>query len=613
MSAFKTHCHDIVKEYVQTVLIIDDGAGLKENNLGENDAEIIEFNDDSFNPMTQEEDEVAVDLADIDLFQPHNVTHSLNALELTNAFYDLGIVAGLYQPKIIAEESPEAFAHKVKKVSATADIIILDWMLIDHDDRYSKAIVKQVLAQDLQMGGRLRTIIIYTGESRLHELRDSLWDYLDDESLDKSADYQISSEHLSIVFYNKGNIPGLRFVSERDLPNKALNEFSSLVDGLVPAFAMKVSSTIRNSTGRLISKFNKELDVGYLVHRALLPNVNDSEVFMLENIVSYLRNVLAINQIDKHALNAEKINEWVEDNYEKFTKKIDVSKKEVDVSKEQLSRFLTDGFEKSVYDVLITSGVTEKNARKFVESKSSILKLISILDTDEQKSSDSSKVLAVQTSFRRTFCDILNNIELPYLTQGTILYRKKDGDFYLCVTPKCDTARVESVRMFSFTKLTRLQEGKQIDIVIPLPVEVKDDINNKVERNIQIIKDDYGHDVESSDLDRTLMNKPEFKEKNRQVVSLRGLLVEKYALVSSGMRFYDLLHIEFCGGADHRVLPIVSDKSNLVFISQEVDDEFIWIGDLEDLDTQKRVSNLVGNFNRVGTDEVEWLRRQYQK
>ena len=29
MSAFRDHCREIVDEYVQTVLIIDDGAGLK--------------------------------------------------------------------------------------------------------------------------------------------------------------------------------------------------------------------------------------------------------------------------------------------------------------------------------------------------------------------------------------------------------------------------------------------------------------------------------------------------------------------------------------------------------------------------------------------------------
>jgi hypothetical protein len=38
---------------------------------------------------------------------------------------------------------------------------------------------------------------------------------------------------------------------------------------------------------------------------------------------------------------------------------------------------------------------------------------------------------------------------------------------------------------------------------------------------------------------------------------------------------------------------------------------YIWIADLKDLDTQKRVSNVVGNLNRIATDEVEWLRRRY--
>ncbi|HCG7365411.1 TPA: hypothetical protein NJ384_001608, partial [Vibrio parahaemolyticus] len=215
MSAFENHCRDIVNDYVQTVLIIDDGAGL---NRDSSDVEIIDEPDDTNDPLavTFEPDyEAEVDGVD----EPQEITHGLNTLDLTSAFYDLGVVAGIYQPKIVEDEQPEEFAFKAEKVVATADIVILDWMLVDHDSTYSKAIVKQILGQDKQSGGRLRTIVIYTGESNLHQMRDELWTYLGDTSLNKDIEYTISREHLNIVFYNKDiAMNALRPVSEKQLP-----------------------------------------------------------------------------------------------------------------------------------------------------------------------------------------------------------------------------------------------------------------------------------------------------------------------------------------------------------------------------------------------------------
>ncbi|EID0690609.1 response regulator receiver domain [Vibrio vulnificus] len=616
MSAFEEHCNKIVNDYVQTVLIIDDGAGLGTMQNSDSDVGALKV-PTAANPMgmmaalTPKTEVKEAEQGDES--KKEQVTHLIDTLTLTNAFYKRGIVAGIYQPQIEKGQNPEEFAERAMTVSSTADVLILDWMLDGSDDTYSKEIVKQILAHDKSSGGRLRTIVVYTGETNLHELRDKLWDYLEDESLDRKTDFQINAEHLNIVFYNKVDPSAIRPVSEKDLPEKALEEFAVLVDGLVPAFAMKASSAIRNSTGRLISKFDKELDVGYLAHRALLPNSADAEVFMLENIVSYLRNILAIQKVDKQSLNSAHVANWVERNHGGLSKSFSISSRTIELSMEQLSNCLTNGFEASIKDVLTTSGIAEKKANEFVSSKSKILSLMSVLDTDHRKSSESAKGLAVLTSFRRIFSDVLGDIEMPYLTQGSIVYRKKEGEFYLCVTPKCDTARVQGERMLSFTKLTQLQEGKQADIVIPLPHDVEKEINDRQEQEIQLLKDEYGYDVEVAELDQQIVNSQEFKSTKKQVDQLRGLQVKNYALVGSNSTFYELLHVKFVGGEDCRILPSRDIHSNLVFTSQQEDDDYIWIGDLEDADTQKRVANLVGNFNRVGTDEVEWLRRQYQK
>ncbi|WP_234920762.1 response regulator receiver domain, partial [Vibrio anguillarum] len=162
----------------------------------------------------------------------------------------------------------------------SADIIILDWMLKKHDDRYSQEVVKEVLSKDAISGGRLRAIVIYTGEPKLNDLRNKLWTFLNNTTLKKDKDFTIYSDSLNIAFYNKSETTaGERIISEQELPHAALIEFSTLVDGLVPTFAVKSASEIKRNIGRLTSKFSKTIDAAYLSHRSLLPSPEDAELF----------------------------------------------------------------------------------------------------------------------------------------------------------------------------------------------------------------------------------------------------------------------------------------------------------------------------------------------
>uniref|UniRef100_UPI0023F50CCF response regulator receiver domain n=1 Tax=Pseudoalteromonas marina TaxID=267375 RepID=UPI0023F50CCF len=155
MTAFNEHCNEIVKDYVQTVLIIDDQAGLGLNTAF--DLEPIE-DPTSNNPLLESENKSQSSEVGDSTEKPVVESHQLDALKLTNAFYENGIVAGLYQPQITNDDIND-FATKAGKVAATADIIILDWMLKGSDDNYSKAIVKKILESDLESGGRIRNII----------------------------------------------------------------------------------------------------------------------------------------------------------------------------------------------------------------------------------------------------------------------------------------------------------------------------------------------------------------------------------------------------------------------------------------------------------------------
>lgn len=601
MSAFRTHCREIVDEYVQTVLIIDDGAGLKHKvesaeHIDMEDAENATIFDDLEDLEDLEEQEDSED--------QEEVTHSLNTLDLTNAFYDLGIVAGLYQPQIEAEHPVDEFAQKIRKVSSTADIIILDWMLTDHDSSYSKAIVKQILDQDKESGGRLRTIVIYTGETSLHDKRDELFEYLDDQSLDNSDDYRISSEHLNIVFYNKeGSNNQLREVAEHELPNKALEEFTLLVDGLVPSFAMKASAAIRYNTGRIITRFGKELDAAYLSHRVLVPDPEDSELFMLENFVSYMRNILAIGRIDNIALGAKSIQSWVNHNFPHLNKKIVHDGNDYTLELEELIKLSQDGFHQNLYQLLDNKKTIIASAFKDA-SKEASLKAISIYDTQDSTAQESSRQLSILSAFKRTYLDVTDVNEIPYLTQGTLVYSKSDDKFLLCVTPKCDTVRINKSKRFSFAVLDEVN-GKKFDMVVP--------INNAVRVNKKEICENRQEEIISLIIDDRIINGGKTKDYSLYD-DLRELEKEEYddyIYLATSSKFYTLEHIVFECEENKRVLGFKLSSDLIEFWDQDCN-EYIWLGDLHDLNTISRVGKLVTNLNRTGVDELEWLRRQYQ-
>ena len=588
MSAFKEHCNQIVKDYIQTVLIIDDMACW--DNQQEVENVIIDEPADSSNPFAVDEaadssNPFAVD-EPVDSSNPFAVdepadssnpfavdepadssnsdsvdsreerSHSLEALTITDAFYNSGIIAGLYQPRL-TDQNEEEFANSIEKVALAADVIILDWLLKDGNSNYSKALVKKVLDTDKNSGGRMRTIIIYTGTPNLNKIIDELVIYLKlDHSAIHPTDYKIVFDNLLISFYNKSNSNGVlgREVAGEDLPSIVITEFASLIDGIVPAFAVKATSEIRKNTGFLLTKFDSHLDAGYLAHRALLPKPEDAELFLLENFVSYLRNMLSISKVDHNTLNYEVLGKWVDNNYNNLFKTIDISGTSLTFSADDIKSILKCGYndkEDGLYKVINERAGSKSKASKFL--KNNLADITDIFGIDKGRAVESSKTLSVLNLFRRTFLDIRG--DLPYLTQGSLLQKQGSDEYLICVTPKCDTARVIGNRMFSFAKLKVKTHDSLYDLITPA-------------------------------IDRS----------------------NTFVYLETNTKFYDMSHIEFNANSSSRILPVISDE--LIIFTSNLNDKYIWIGDLEDLDIQSRVSKIVGNLNRVGTDEVEWLRRR---
>lgn len=560
MSAFNEHCNKIVSEYIQTVLIIDDKAFLNSPNNIEA-TELIEPTPEIRSPFEAHNEALLNRESNEQNEHEYGHSHDLNSLKLTNGFYQLGIVAGLYQPDIRDGESPQVFAEKVKSASSNSDIIILDWMLKDSDSRYSKSLVKNILDNDKESGGRLRAIIIYTGENNLNALRTELYEYLNDEQLKDDQDFKLYKNDVLIQFCNKsGTLGALNSVAEENLPKLALESFSSLVNGLIPSFAIKAASEIRSNIGKLSAKFSRNIDAGYLTHRALIPNPDDAELFLLEIFVTYLRSILAISRTDNECLGINIIEKWIEDNAGLINSPIEVAGTRFTLDQGKVLEILKDGYDSDRDDIGLrkvlletrdssNNPISKSKVNKFIkEDVHSLFGNFSI----SGKTLESIKELSVLSLFKRTRTDI--NRDFPYLTQGTVIYCMGSEEYWLCVTPKCDTVRLKSSHNFSFAPLKQCE--KRFDLVIP------------------------------------------------------SLNCENYITLATQDKFYDLKHIEFSPSQDGRV-QCEDDNGRLVFKTNErTAMKYMWIGDLEELQAQNRVVKIIGDLSRNGVDEMEWLRQQ---
>jgi len=600
MNLFSTHCHEVVREYVQNVMIIDDGAQL--NAANEPSSTIMLNTPISTSPLVSSfQQNIVIPKNQLQTL-PENV-HPLDTLSLTNAFFEEGIVAGIYQPKIQNNQTPEQFAAIARSACEKADIIILDWILKDRKSDFSKAIVKEILRSDSENGGRIRAIMIYTGESHLNDLRDELCVYLADSNLDKNIDFEIHSSNLIIAFYNKDHqtydFGPERAVSESEIPTAALESFSKLVNGLIPAFAIKSAASIRKNTGRIISRFGKNLDSGYLAHRVLLPRADDSEVFMLENFVSYMRNILAISRVDNSTLGACTIEKWIKYNAEKLEKKIVHSDITCQIELADMIKLSREGFSGNLQKIINKSNRSISNEFDDISKKPS-LDAISIFNTDKIQVIESSVELSILSSFRRTFKDIIGVNESPYLTQGSLIYSKSKNQFLLCITPKCDTVRISKKLNFSFVTLDETTDGK-FDIVIPK--------NDMIDNHKQTIHKCEKLKIVEQVVDNILSNNIKAnKSLRKQFHSFPPYEAKQYIYLHTTQKFHKLEHITFETDERKRVLSSNADPDIIIFWDENCD-EYIWVGDLHDLNTISRVGNLVSNLNRTGTDEVEWLRR----
>ena len=178
---------------------------------------------------------------------------------------------------------------------------MLDWHIANDSGAAATGIIEGILADDKKRGGRLRLIVIYTGEQDLRgKCLTPLQTKISSLTPVDENDLALQNGDTRIIFVKKGSGSEKKDgIEEGELPEMLLKEFAAMTLGLLANAAMASISAIRLDTHRVLARFHRRLDGPYLAHRALLKSPEDAEQFAIDLVSDEIRHVLESGRVGR--------------------------------------------------------------------------------------------------------------------------------------------------------------------------------------------------------------------------------------------------------------------------------------------------------------------------
>lgn len=555
----------IVQDFLNSVIAIDDNLFFEKNNQVHSTTDF----DGGFD--TAEELDNGLGKSDNTeslsrKVQSAPVNHPLDYQDLSLAFADYGINCCAFRPDIKNLENIEVAADRIKKIAKRTDITILDWSM---DHKYgvpagtlAKLTINKILADDKFQNGRLRLIVIYTGEPNPLDIAENV--YQDVSSLDSKA----IRNGESISF----QCPDLEFCQiaiiekkgeAEDLRDEVIALFTELTLGLLSNATLSAIGEVRDKTHHILHYFNKRLDPAYLSHVIGLlssPQVREKshEIafdYATDLISEELKSNLQISHAIKENLGLERLKEWVDyisldGSADFFELKIGESPA-VGIDKNRLKKLLSYTTDEELIATLTSVPVILKADKKTLEnfSKRKIhLKLKSI-------DYSSHEALSAIECKRRDLLSLKPHTPLPTIKQGSIV--SEGARFYICMQPLCDSVRIENDTSFIFLEINSV---------------------NGAQSFTHVLRDGAGDFIKFS-------IKPG----------------------SKGVRIFKLKP-----DTQTNTVKVISDGGYFKINYEKEDGQngsLIWLGELKANIAQAIANKLAEKISRVGLDTNEWLRR----
>lgn len=496
--------------------------------------------------------------------KPNDSSLQIDGKKLIRDFASLGLVCTILQPE---KDNADVTATTVK-VSSRADLIVLDWIILDDDGECAKDIISAVIKAD-QNSQRLRLICIYTSSLDLEVISEAVQANLTQQGfnceLSDSESIDINLGATKIVFLTK-NIDKLdenKLVSLENLPLRLITEFTKQTMGVVSNTALVALSAVRSNTHEILHRLHPKIDAPFLSHRSALSDPDDASELLVELVTSEIRAFIDRQNIAEYTASLDAIEK-------SLAQRLEISKtpfamkwgsgtpsETIDLPVEDLKKILEIGI-----DSWVSNHPTQKVKDKKKDFKRS---LTHIFSQSDENPSPLEREFAMLTSLVRWYqkSHFSKDSKLPPLTLGTIIKRKielaEDINYFLCIMPSCDCLRLVESRSFPFIPLS----------VIPQ--------NYTDQKNFSLVVLDQNESFSS----------PIYLQHQTNVYMQRL--------------------IEFFPSANCKIMPL--NQEGEVIFKDKNNVEYQWIGEVKHTVVQKIVNEFISKLFRIGFDESEWLRK----
>ena len=371
--------------------------------------------------------------------------------KIVTSFAKKQIICSLYQPERAASFSEKS---EVFSLCLAADIVIVDWDL--HGDAGTKALelvgelIQRAVADTPE---QLRLILVYTDQVNLPDIGNQLYqkisENLGERNLSVEDDglaFHTLSSRVSILGKENGKRPDQyknHEVIEKELADKAIEEFTKLASGLLYGTALKGLAEIRKNSRKILSKFNSSLDPAFLTHRAMsLGSDEDASNHIIPLLVSEIESVLE-DVLPSPLITEQLITDWCMNVWEPGSpaNNLLLGKSEEDI-RSIATDFCLEGEKAKEKNNQILKLNSNQNVRKFSK----------LLLASENASSnyEFSHLMASRTFYGKA---------LKTLRLGSVIHDLESDQYLLCIQPVCDSVRLGEKRKFLFVELTKADSG----------------------------------------------------------------------------------------------------------------------------------------------------------
>lgn len=391
-------------------------------------------------PVSYEEDEPESD--DDPTVQPESV---LDVKVLSDRFADHGLICGVLRP-----DADEPLSRQAIPAATRADIVLLDWRLGDRGERVLELIDK------LASVGGLRLIAVYTSAGALAQIASRICATVRRGCVHEPGSFSVTTDSLTIEVYSKEGA-GLdpseqhREVATADLADRLISDFVRKTHGIVPSAAVAAIGEVRAGTPKILRRLGRDLDAGYLGHRTLLPDPDESGDHLIELITSELSAVVEDSALVRTAVGRSVVDAYVDQ----------LQLAQGELSRETLRLMLEVGTaKKTSKDRLRTCPDVNDQMSPKLWGKNVGSQTLRFKQRDEAAALAADQRFATLLALKSPASNTA-----PRLTLGTIV-SAGDGSYLICLQPGCDSVRLDHPRPFLFLPMRVTEQSRFFDLFV---------------------------------------------------------------------------------------------------------------------------------------------------